>query len=812
MSKEPVNAAAHYLYSTFFFRPANPAFHVDSAYLHIIRSLGDFSATPPKGRERLKRLRIDSASIVALRAQIDSAAFARAKEINTEEAFRRFLAGFPHAAQRAMAVTLRDEAAYLDAVKANTYEAFLHYYNKYPDASHAAEALAKYHQLLFEAKTRSQRLADYEKFLEDYPSTPYRNVVEKNIFEISTASGEVVQFVRFISRFPGSSFSAKARNIAFHLLDDYSSAAAMSILTDSLRRIITLNEGYLAPVLKEGRFSFMNARGQEVLVTDAAMVAEKYRCGNIADDVLIVGEKLIGRDGAVIFRDSIAEIDDMGAGFLKLLAGKCWRVTHKSGFTLNPCVADAKIIAGRFVALKQNDRWFITTLAGKPLSGSWEEITSFQDIIAFTKNGKIQLCSVASLASSANGDLPALTEAFDDIRPWGKERVWVRKGTSEGVLDPQLNVVIPLSVQALSQSLFGAIARSEAGARLLSEDGREIGAYRMVTVHQPWLTGKGDSTWLLMDHFATVIGGGAYDSIRFVGPFAIGMLNDSSHVFLSPTVRMTFAESVRLSFIPGRDSVAFLVAQQDRKKTVYGSRGQKLFTGEYDDIQYAGDGLFIVSRKEKKGLAAGDGKLLLPVDFDAIGGVSRGMLSLLKGVKFGAYHIASRKLIKPQYDKNIVNYNPVLLAAFQKGKYKFVGWDNKPVGKIQFDEIEYWTDTIALVKNNFTWSLYNTLTSRTVEAGITNIEYIVNDPEEKLAKIKQDNGVGVLSSRRGEVIPATFTNVVNVGSREVPLFFTEKHVEEALIFVVIYYDAHGKMLLRRVYEEADYEKILCSDN
>jgi hypothetical protein len=59
------------------------------------------------------------------------------------------------------------------------------------------------------------------------------------------------------------------------------------------------------------------------------------------------------------------------------------------------------------------------------------------------------------------------------------------------------------------------------------------------------------------------------------------------------------------------------------------------------------------------------------------------------------------------------------------------------------------------------------------------------------------------------IIPVKFSDLVNVGSAEVPLYFTEKHVEEASLFVVIYYDHAGKILRREVYEQDDYERIYC---
>jgi hypothetical protein len=90
---------------------------------------------------------------------------------------------------------------------------------------------------------------------------------------------------------------------------------------------------------------------------------------------------------------------------------------------------------------------------------------------------------------------------------------------------------------------------------------------------------------------------------------------------------------------------------------------------------------------------------------------------------------------------------------------------------------------------------------------------IRDTPDEKLAIIHQPNAFGVVSNKRGLVIPLSFSDLVNVGSPEEPLYFTEKHVEEASVFVVLYYDRNGKFLRREVYQEAeDYEKIYCPDN
>jgi hypothetical protein len=392
------------------------------------------------------------------------------------------------------------------------------------------------------------------------------------------------------------------------------------------------------------------------------------------------------------------------------------------------------------------------------------------------------------------------------------DRVWVKTSGFQGVIDQRLQPVIAFDHHNLKQTFFGAAAQSTGGFKLFSTSGKQIGAYKNVMIHEPWLVVQQDSTWRLFSLDIEIPFGNAYDSMKFAGPFAIGFNSDSVFVHFSSTLALHFPRSVVPSFIPGKDSTAFLIVLQDRKKTLYNQRAERKFQFDYENIEYAGEGLFIVSKKEKKGLINNEGKLLLPVEFDAIGSVANHVVSLLKNMKFGAYHGGLKKLIKPQYDKNLSSYNRSSVSAFQKDFYGFVDWDNKPLSKFEFDEVKYWNDSTALVKKNFNWQLYDIVLKKAVEENIKSIDYIVDSEEEKLGIIKQENNFGVVSNRKGFTIPATFSNVVNVGSAEEPLYFTEKHVEEASIFVVIYYDRKGKMLYRQVYEEHDYEKILCSDN
>lgn len=88
---------------------------------------------------------------------------------------------------------------------------------------------------------------------------------------------------------------------------------------------------------------------------------------------------------------------------------------------------------------------------------------------------------------------------------------------------------------------------------------------------------------------------------------------------------------------------------------------------------------------------------------------------------------------------------------------------------------------------------------------------IRDTPDRKLAIVQRGNDFGVISNEGKVVLPPTFSEVVNLGSADAPLYFTEKHVPEASLHIVIYYDRNGEMIRKEIYDNAaDYDRIFCS--
>nr|WP_302180110.1 WG repeat-containing protein [Chryseosolibacter indicus] len=328
-------------------------------------------------------------------------------------------------------------------------------------------------------------------------------------------------------------------------------------------------------------------------------------------------------------------------------------------------------------------------------------------------------------------------------------------------------------------------------------------------VNEPWVAVKKNDYWQYVNYKLNQ----SYkrcDSLWFVGPFVVETSKDTITVVFNANVRHSFTQKITTSFIPGKDSSSYLIISQDKKKTLYNQRGNRLFSIECDNIQAAAKDHFIVWKKEKKGLINGEGKLVLPIEFDAIGSASNNeYATLLKSSRFGIYNFNTKKFIKPQYDKNLVVYNDHFLTAFQKGSYGFIDWENKPASPFTFNEVKYWGDTLAFVRQNDIWKFYNLYRRKTTGDNFREIKFVSELPDERVAIVYPDYGAGILSSKRGEIIRPSFNFISNVGSQEEPCYLTEKHVEEASVYIIMYYDKDGKMIMRKVYDDDDYEKVLC---
>lgn len=812
LAKDSLNAAAYYGLSVYYVSMANPAYQLDSAYSYTLKALSHYHLAQPKQRDRWKRIPLDSLIIGQQRIRIDSAAFNRALKINTEAGYIDFINRFPTASQLPLANELRDEVAYIDALRENTYQSFFTYLSKYPSAGRAKEAKDRYERLLYEAKTKDKKLLSYESFLFEYPSTPYRKIVEQQIFEIITAGGSVEDFEKFLRKYPGSSKAQAARNILFHILkeEDHNT---QSWSNDSINRVESLSQTYLVPFLKGGKFGFMNEQGTDIINPVFEEIQNDYRCGNVKEELLVLDNKIMARNGAVIYQGEIDEVEELGYGFLKITTSRCVQVIHFSGVAIGhgECFEDAMLLRQNFIALQKEKKWSVWTLTGRMLmSFEWDDIRAVHSVIVFERRGKFRLASPGQLAKTAD-QVPVrfLYSDLDEVKAWPNNKIWFRKGDEQAVLNQNLTEWIKKDQHEISSTFFGAVSKHKDGYTLFHHSGISQ-TFEQIKINNPWVAGKSAQGWQVWDPGITHHQVN-FDSIGFAGPIVVAFKNDSVRVRMTNT---SYIESltVKPKFLPGKDSIFFLLIEEGDRKKIYNNRCEFLFAVSYDHIEYNNEGFFTIHKKGKRGLITSEGKLIIQPEYDAMGTVKDGIVTLLKERKFGLMNLKTRKQIKTEFEKNVLFYNQSHLIAFKNGLYGLIGWNNKPVTPFEFEEIQFWNDSAALVRKKFNWMIYNFIEKKIEVDKVKRFKWVLNTQEEKIIILQQENSYGVLSSRRGIVIAPTFSDIINLGSSTTPLYFTEKHVEEAAIYIVIYYDRNGHQLRKQVFEVEEYERIYCNKN
>ena len=811
--KDTSNAEMKWLKAQWFFAKVNSNRQIDSAYQYINRSIASFKNLPEKQKDRLKKENVDDNVLLGLRIKIDSAAFDRAKQLNTESSYDYFIFNFPLAIERHAAIELRDEVSFLDALKINTYQSFDDYVTRHPQSQRVAESKQRYETLLFESKTQNHKFKSYVAFVKEFPSSPYRLQADRQIFEIATARGDTSAFIDFIHNFPENRIRSTAFDRLFYLYKELEENVPEEFLTDSLREVVKLNDRYWIPFLENGKFGFIDEEGNEAIAPRFESIDRNYHCGKIQDDLLITSDGLISRDGRIIAGHNPV-LHSIGHGLIKVGDSTCVKLMHKSGkWVLNFCAEDFLVVGNRFLGVKRNGQWMVYSLTGKQLfSNACELMEMIEEVLVLTRLGKKILFSLDQVELAANGNIVQEGFVFDEVRSAGKGKLLVRNGSMEGILNSKLEFIVPLDRQTLTLTPYGLIRNvnekiSISGVTPELEDQ----LWDKIAYYKQWLLFRKGSIQKLFDLNVkkTLV---ETDSCWFAGGLAFAKKNDSIRVYINSLRSFVLPKESKINFIKARDSVRNFFVETRQKKTVFDiASGQRLFTAEFDKIELLNENVFIISRKEKKGLLSTEGKQLLPIEYETIVQLKDNYWSLYKDKKFGLLDLGSNKLVKPVYSRNVGILNKDILIVFRDGFYGLMGWDGKALTKFEFDEIQPWQGTQIWVKKNFSWTLYDLHSAAIVVDKIKDFYFIKNTREEKIVIVHRENFYGVVNTGKGVIIPPTFSRIINLGTEDRPLYFTDKEVEEAGIHVVIYYDQLGKFLRKQVYEEEDFERILCEE-
>jgi len=815
LNKDTASVELKWATALWFYAHENPQRQIDSSYQFLRRALAGYHKASERQRDRWRRSDLDERRLVQFKATLDSAAFERSKQINTVTGYEFFLQKFLGAPQQASAIELRDEVAFLDALKQNTYQSFFTYIQNYPNSHRLSDARARYEKLLYESKTKDGTLQSYASFINQFPQSPYRFEAERQVFELATVIGDSTAFMNYLREYPQGKFRKRAGDLAYYFFFDEDVSPPAMLLTDSLVHVQKLNESYWVPFWAKEKYGFMDAAGVETLAPSFANVASEYKCGMVEADVLVTSDGLVARNGKKI-SSSDKIMEPLGLGFWKVGDSSCVRVVHSAGHKLsNHCFKNASLVGNRYFWMRGSATAGIYTLTGRLLlKGDWDAVEWMDGNLVVTKLQKKTIFTRDNLLHLAEGRPTNADHVYDDVKIVTKNRLLVRNGALEGIINSDGQFLVPLDRQVLSLESFGLVRKVGDDFFFDKVDtqfaGRKIKSYKEYRSWLQVITSTGTELWDIRKRRFLQ----RPDSSWFAAGLLFAKNGDSTKVYFNSGRTISFTSDQKITVIPSRDSIHAFVANEDRqKRNVYSVHdGTKLFAAEFETIESINTNLFLLARKGKRGILSKDGKWMVTMDYDLLVPNLHPFWSTFKDKKFGLVNIATGATLKAFSTKNIIILNPDLFGIFEKGKYGIVNGKGQPVTKFEFDELLPWNKQFVWVKKNSSWSLIDVANGRAIVNNVNKFDKWIDQEENKLYRIQKDNFFGVISSRFGVVIPVIFSMVKNIGSLEQPLYLTDKEVEEAGVHVVIYYDAAGKFIRKQVYEDEEFETIMCDDD
>ncbi|WP_157638198.1 WG repeat-containing protein [Flexithrix dorotheae] len=840
IEKDSTNAGGLYLYSIYFLHPYNDqGVEIDSSYKYVLSAISSYYALEEKEIIKLANVGITDRELTFQKSYIDSLGFAIADSLHTIESYQHYVDKFSTATQFNLATHKRDSLAFVDAEQTNTYETYYHFFTSYPNARQAEEAEIRYHKLLFQEKTKDGNLESYAQFIEDYPESPFRPDAENQFYRKFTADHKVATYEKFLEKYPDNAYADRAWKWLWFLTKDTDKESFLKIYPQipdkdfiNKHQVLDFTHFFLFYDDEKGLYGFMDQFGEILIDAQFDDIHPDYFCESVVEDFIIIRKEekygAIDKTGKSIAKIEFDKIEAFSPGVLIVEKEGKLGLINRTGYTiLENEYEDIEYLNSSLIKVKRGEKWGLVAFNGVSLLGCeyFELRVDSGGVVAIKQMGKYAIKTEKELFSlAAQGKKTELSFKYDSygviqneylkLYADGYYSLWKIEG-NKGIIEYALEI---------EETPAGWLVFKDNKFQIFDKEGKRITPvnFEKIVVNRKAYGIRLEKKWGVIDFKGNIFIQPKYDTLIFIGDRGILLFEDKKklgYFYKDDFTDFTKYKSLNIQAVKvlNEDSVFadvpyIITEDRNGKMGLLSGDGKVLISNRYSSLALMPDGLVIVEQYKKRGLMNIEGKTVLKPQYDGIANFEEGYYSLLKSKKFGVYDLPHNSTIPPVYDGLLKFYgHSDSLYIAKKGKYGLIDRNNQVLADFQFDDLKHWNDTSVLVQHQGKWKIFDYIDKYFIPETFDTFDYLRQDEEETIITTFRASGYGLLSNKRGRLIPEEYSQIVNLGDMETPLYFVEKDVSQAGLYILLYIDKNGEVIKKQVLQEKDYEKIACYD-
>lgn len=265
-------AAAWYGLSVITGRADNPFYQPDSSHAAIQRSRAAFQALSLREKDKIAKLGVDSAAIHEQFVLVSGIAWQKVLATDRLSEYDRFIKQYAGSNLVAQAEDRRNELAFEEARRLNTASAYKDFLARYPEAKEAYGARSRLQEAIYREATTNGTVREYEAFIKDHPQNSHVRDAHDMLLKLNVPNGTPAEFAAFIRRYPESPNVAAAWRSMY---DSYTKELSVENITRFLKDypdypyINELMTDYkvaslvLYPFRQDGHWGYIDASGVE---------------------------------------------------------------------------------------------------------------------------------------------------------------------------------------------------------------------------------------------------------------------------------------------------------------------------------------------------------------------------------------------------------------------------------------------------------------------------------------------------------------------------------------------------------------------